>query len=156
MVKSPQHKKGPFGAKGMPFPMPPIPMMPAIPFPFPQPQEKQGFPFAIPSAAQPASDAEPFLGPSSFQLPFSAVPQPYELHENALKGAIWLLKLALAMSEAARTTISSKTSAKGDKSEQDDSHDAPPTAGPIASNEFLNNLVRSVFEASNTDYFYED
>ena len=179
MAKSPQQKNGPFDTQGMPFPMPPMPgqgqppfqppFIPAFPFPLPQPQNAQppippmpfgqpqgqaAFPFAPPSPAPSDSDEKPVFGPSSFQLPFSTIPQPHEVFESSLKGTIWFLKLILAASEAARNTTVPKPPAANDESEESNPEDAP--VGPGASSDFIDGLVRSIFDASNTDYFYED
>lgn len=122
--------------------------------PFGQPQGQAAFPFAPPSPAPSDSDEKPVFGPSSFQLPFSTVPQPHEVFESSLKGAMWFLKLILAASEAARNTTVPKPPAANDESEESNPEDAP--VGPGASSDFIDGLVRSIFDASNTDYFYED
>jgi hypothetical protein len=139
--------------------MPPMPNQGQLPFPFPPPIT----PFSHQATtSQPSPEQENLIDKalsesSSFKLPFSTVPQPHELLENALKGRIWLLRLLLAVSEAARMTANSASSAKGSESEGgDDSQNTPTGAGMLTENEFLNNAMRSLFEASNTDYFYED
>ena len=167
MTKSPQQENSPYAPQGMPFPIPPF--IPAFPFPLPQLQnaqppipplpfgQSQGqspFPFTPPSPAPSDSDEKPVFGPSSFQLPFSTIPQPHEVFESSLKGTIWFLKLILAASEAARTAMTSNAPAANDESEHSNPEDAP--VGPGASSDFFDGLVRGIFDASNTDYFYED
>ncbi len=153
------------------FPMPqfPTPQLPMQQFPMPQ------FPsFTFPQFPSVPQQSMPSL---PLPTPFIPFPQPYVIHEQALKNAIELLRNLLAQSEAARGAANSGVPANTNQQNIPGPLPNAPMPGPgcqqmpmpqtleqrkenetgmLPRNDFLGNMLGNIFGASNTDYFYED
>lgn len=145
------------------------PTMPQLPFmPFgPQTDDEQpvmlSIPFLMPSFPQELPE---------IQTPFGTLPQPYELYEGALRDVIGFLNNLLAQSEKARKDEDedSEDDASSDEEEKAKAGNAafsfmpgagsgapqPPDGGLLSTSGPLGGLLGKLFDASDTDYFYED
>ena len=145
------------------------PAMPQLPFmPFgPQDDDEQpamlNIPFPMPFSMEELPE---------IQTPFGTLPQPYELYEGALRDVIGFLNSLLAQSEKAHEDEDEDEGSEGDASSDEAEAETagnaafsflpgpgapqPPEGGLLTTNSPLGGLLGKLFDASDTDYFYED